>query len=214
MKQRVIVAGVIIFAFAVLLISVFRSAQIKYSVRLVHSDQAAIINSQINQEYENIFIDYYLPYPGPILPGSFWWTLKSARDQVWVALTFDTTAKAELNLLLADKRLVAAKLLFDQGNNQLGITTLSKAEKYLEKAVDLETKLEDQGVNTLDLTTTLIKASIKHRQVIKQIMLMAPDDAKATLTLIENYPRGIYGRKIKVLQQHGVPLIVDPFNGL
>lgn len=214
LKRYVVVGGVLLFSFAILLISIFRSAAVKYTFSAINANSKDQLIIAQSEAIGGVYIDYYLAYPGPVLPDSFWWPLKALRDKLWLVLTTNSTKKAELNLLFADKRLLAAKILFEKGKYEEGFTTLSKAEKYLESACELEEMIRGRGGDTLNLATTLIKASLKHRQVIKQILLIAPGDAIPKITLIEHYPRGVYGQKVHVLQDRGVVAIPDPFNGL
>jgi hypothetical protein len=212
-KKTVVVLGTLVFAFGILFVSVFRTASIKYSFNSVGAvDLNESIESR-NQELEEIKIDYYLPYQGSVMPGDLLWPIKATRDKLWLAVTTDPIRKAELNLLFADKRLVAAKELFDKGDFKEGYSTLTKAEKYLEKACDVETKIREEGSDTVDLSKKLILASLKHRQVIKQILLIAPDGVKEEVMVTEEYPRGVYGRKIHVLEQAGYHVPENPFSG-
>ena len=102
-------------------------------------------------------VDYYLPYPG-ILPDHPLYWLKMVRDRVGLITVTGKTAKAEKLLLYADKRLGAAWALIDGNKLPLGVSTLTKAEKYLEQAVQLRDNFADQ--NKLD------KAVKKHLEVL------------------------------------------------
>jgi len=213
LKRLVVISAVVLFSFAILFISVLRTASVKYSFSLINPE-SKVTTSDTKEKLEELKIDYYLAYPGPIMPDHPLWRLKALRDKLWLLITSDKYKKAELNLLFSDKRLTAAKILFEKGNYELGFTTLSKAEIYLQKACELEDEIRTSGSDTLNLTATLIKASFKHRQIIEQILLIAPEDAKANIVLVENYSRGVYGRKIHVLQSRGITPITDPFCGL
>jgi len=102
-------------------------------------------------------VDYYLPYPG-ILPDHPLYWLKMVRDRAGLLVTTGKTAKAEKLLLYADKRLGAAWALIDGNKVPLGVSTLTKGEKYLEQAVQLRDSFADK--NKLD------KAVKKHLEVL------------------------------------------------
>lgn len=102
-------------------------------------------------------VDYYLPYPG-ILPDHPLYWLKMVRDRVGLVLTTAETAKAEKLLLYADKRLGAAWALIEGNKVPLGVSTLTKAEKYLEQAVRLRDSFTDKD--------KLDKAIKKHLEVL------------------------------------------------
>lgn len=106
-------------------------------------------------------VEYVLPYPG-ILPDHLLYPVKMFRDKIMLLLISDKQKKAEVYLLLADKRLGAGKVLIDGGKNKLGVETLSKAEKYLEQAV-----LESKAFKMEKLEG----AVQKHLEVLEEIMV-------------------------------------------
>lgn len=105
-------------------------------------------------------VDYYLPYPG-ILPDHPLYWLKMVRDRIGLIITTNPQVKAEKLLLYADKRLGAAWALIDGNKLNLGVSTLSKAEKYLEQAVALTTGEEAKN--------RLGKAVLKHEEVVRRL---------------------------------------------
>lgn len=105
--------------------------------------------------------DYYLPYPG-ILPDHPMYWLKMVRDRVQLWLTTKPETKAEKLLLYADKRLGAGWALVEGNKISLGVTTLTKAEKYLEKALVMSAELDQES----SLVEKLNKASLKHKEVL------------------------------------------------
>ncbi len=127
----------IILAFAILFTSVLKSASVRYSF-----SQASLSQEKggpaVLGEQKDIEIDYYLPFPGRILPDHFLWPLKALRDKLWLLVTTDEGKKGELKLLFADKRLVMSKALFESDNPEIAFSTLTKAEKYLKEASDQE----------------------------------------------------------------------------
>ena len=112
-------------------------------------------------------VDYYLPYPG-ILPDHPLYWLKMVRDRVQLWLTTDSLQRAEKLLLYADKRLGAGWALVEGNKPGLGITTLTKAEKYLEQAVNLAQKL-GEGEAEVKFKAKLAKAIKKHEEVLSLI---------------------------------------------
>ncbi len=96
--------------------------------RMYEASQSALIKLVDNP--------YLLPYPGVLPNHPFYWT-KMVRDRVQLITTSDPTQKMRLLLLFADKRLAAGQLLIATGDEALGISTLTKAEKYLLQAYDI-----------------------------------------------------------------------------
>ena len=125
-------------------------------------------------------VDYYLPYPG-ILPDHSLYSLKMLRDRVWLFLTMDPVKKGELLLLFADKRLGAGKALIEGGKTELGISTLTKGEKYLEQSVSQAEKARQSGKNAEALIEKLSVAALKHEEFLKELLIRVPDQSKPAL---------------------------------
>jgi len=136
-------------------------------------------------------VDYFLTYPG-ILPGNFLYPLKMVRDRIWLFLTTDHLQKAQTLLLFADKRLAAGKTLIEEGKETLGITTLSKAEKYLERALTQAKVAREKGKDVEAFLNTLEKASQKHQEVLEEIQEKISEDGKKALQEVIKYPQRIY----------------------
>ncbi len=114
-------------------------------------------------------IEYNLPYPG-ILPDNPLYSLKTLRDKILIFFTSDGIKKAQLNLLLSDKRLMMGEILWEKGNTELSISTITKAEKYL-----LNTSLELVALKKQDklppgLADKVALAAKKHIEVIEKII--------------------------------------------
>lgn len=186
------------FAFAILSISVFESSSSR------HAFAAPLSSSKPVLEVQEIAIDYVLPYPGRILPDSPFWFFKAARDKVWLILTRNPLKKAEIRLLFADKRLGMSKVLFERQKAELAFLTLTKAEKYLETAM-----FEEDPTYLTKLAT----ASLKHKQVIDEILKLAPEDAKPGIIKMQSYSKNIYTQTKNVLNSKGIPSPINPFDG-
>jgi hypothetical protein len=197
----------IFFAFGILFISVLRTAKINYAF-----SSPSPTPSQTNPQ-EEIKVDYQLPYPGRILPDSPLWYLKVARDKIWFLITTDPGRQGELKLLFADKRLVSSKVLFERGKPELGFSTLTKAEKYLEEAVNIEIRTREKGLETSEFLKNLAKASLKHREIIEMILQTAPEDAKPEIIKTEDYAINAYKTCRDALLSKGLPVPKSPFDG-
>lgn len=139
-------SAALLFGLAVLLMSVF-------SVRAV-------------VDPVTVKVEYYLPYPG-VLPDSPLYKLKALRDKVLLMVTFDEARKVEKELLYADKRIGAAQALADGGKIYLAVSTATKAEKYLQSAVNRVKKLSGSGRDVKSVMMILEKAVAKHREILE-----------------------------------------------
>lgn len=158
----------LIFAFGILGASVFKTS--------------ALTTSPNYKE-----VDYFLAYPG-ILPGHILYPVKMVRDRIWLWLTVDSLRKAEVLLLFADKRLGAGKALIEGGKEELGISTLTKAEKYLERAINQEKIAKEKGKETGEFLEKLEKATLKHEAVLTELEEKVSDEAKAAIKEMLSYP--------------------------
>lgn len=114
--------------------------------------------------------EYYLPYPG-ILPDSPLFKLKAVRDRIRVLVSFDKLKRAEVELLLADKRINAAQALFDGGKEDLAVSTATKAEKYLWQSAEDTMTLARSGKDVKSMLLILSKAGVKHLEMLESMRL-------------------------------------------
>lgn len=206
MRKYLLGFAVFILAFGILSISVLKSATPRYAF-------SSPSPKPLTTETKEINVEYLLAYPGGILPDSPLWSVKAARDRFWYVLTFNPSKKSELALLFADKRLSMSKILFEREKPDLAFSTLTKAEKYLDIAVSEEAKAREKGMDTADLLTKISLASLKHREVIEEILVLAPEDAKPEIIVIENKVKNVYKMTSEVLKSKGIAAPISPFSG-
>lgn len=126
--------------------------------------------------------EYLLPFPG-ILPDHPLYFLKQVRDGILDRLIVDPLRKAEFHVLQADKRLNTGGVLVEQGKGSLAETTISKGEKYMERAA--------RGLSAFKSTGRPVPASIidkltrsmeKHVEVLTGLIAKTSGNEKAGLT--------------------------------
>jgi hypothetical protein len=204
LRKIVVSSAVFVFAFGILFTSVLRTAAVKYETNGVTSPSVLA-----DRDYK---IDYTLPYPGNILPDSFLWPLKALRDRIWLFITTDQLKKVELKILFADKRIGGAVTLFGKGKNEIALSTLTKAEKYLEDGSLTEEKLRVQGkASSEDLSLRLANAALKHYEVLLDLESKVPDDMKTTIIISRQIPIKAYERARNALLAKGITPPVNPF---
>jgi hypothetical protein len=136
-----------------------------------------------------IGVQYDLPYTG-ILPDNPLYFLKALRDNVLGLMITDPLKKSDYDLLMADKRLGGAQALFNKGENDLAITTLSKSGNYFYQAIQQAIIAKIQGNSVNDIGSRLLTASLKHQQVILQMISQANKNTKGTLRASLNRVEG------------------------
>jgi len=171
-KKIGILLLVVIFAFWILTVSVVKTSAVEdqsasknYKVTNVEpqplNEEIALVASEAAKKEVN----YFLVYPG-ILPDHFLYPIKMVRDRLQLLLITNFLKKGDLLLKYADKRLGAGQVLIEGNKIELGITTLTKAEKYFKQAVDQEKLAREKGEDTKSFLEKLSQASLKHQEVL------------------------------------------------
>ncbi len=204
LKNFLLFLGTFSVASLVLVISIFRIAEIKY----VFSQSPSPTPTTMPKVTE---VNYALAYPGSILSDSVMWPLKALRDRIWLTVTVNPAKKADLYLLIADKRLAESKILFEKGKADLGISVLTKAEKYLESAANEEKIAKKEGIDTKYFLGRFAIATLKHRQVLDEISKNAPEDAKPLIMKTQNYSKNLYNEARNGLLEAGSDVPQSPF---
>jgi len=142
------------------------------------------VNGQEQQQTLNTKekIKYALPYPG-ILPDHPLYMVKRARDYILERVIVEPVRKGEFYLLQADKRLQMGVMLMEAKKFELAESTVSKAEKYMEKATEtlLEYQRQEAVVPTHIADRLRISLS-KHEEIITDMMMGVQEGQKNGLT--------------------------------
>lgn len=197
MKKYLLGSLTFILAFGILSVSFLRYSKTSYASNYIYTDQ--VLGAKLPQ------VEYPLPYEGKILPDSTLWIAKVVRDRILLTFTFDKNQKSKLNLLFSDKRLSASKQLFDKKKPDLGLSTLTKGEKYMETA--------SNNIYDTEFANNLLLSSLKHRQIIEQdILPVAPEDLKPEIVKILDYAKNTYKISRDYLNSKGVTPPKSPFD--
>jgi len=195
-KKILTIFAVFIFAFSVLSLSVLKVAA-KAPIVNKPGQVAPVVTLAPTPKPE---IDYYLPYPG-ILPDHPLYSLKAIRDRIWLWLTTDPVRKAQLMTLFADKRLGAGRVLVEGNKINLGLSTLEKGEKYLERAVGQLEEAKKAGKTIKEEGGNLSLALQKHEEVLTKLGDRLTGEEKAALEKILSYPKNLYQRLQALLSE-------------
>lgn len=125
-------------------------------------------------------VNYELPYPG-ILPGSPLYSLKALRDKIIEIFISDPLKKSNFYLLQADKRLASGISLFDLDKGELGETTISKGQNYLEKSIDNVILAKSSQKNISDILAKIRMSSAKQKEQILLLTSSSAGDTKKRL---------------------------------
>ncbi len=206
LKKLLVALPLVLFASAILFISILRVASVKYEYNGPMNPKKGFLSSLNSQ------VDYQLPDPGTVLPDSPLWALKVMRDRLWLFITTDPYRKAEMELLFADKRLGSAKILFEQNKPDIGMATLEKGERYLTESADLERVLRGNGSDTHELLDRLTRASLRHYEIMNLMYDSAPDEARPAIIVLEMYPKRVYENARNAQLDKGIVPYENPFH--
>lgn len=180
-KKSILIGIALLFAVGILAFSVVRVSAAtqsqNYKIAPVESTSAEKLATPTAQKS----VDYLLDYPGPISPDHPLYSLKMVRDRIWLWLTNNSLKKAELLLLFADKRLGAAKALIEGNKIELGVSTMTKGEKYLERAIAQGKMAAEKGEDTQAFLEKLSQATLKHQEVLTELVNKVPESFKGSL---------------------------------
>ncbi len=196
-------AAVLTFAFFVLCISIWRvqaqSSVFDYRILTLAlpTPQPTFVPSPTPA------VDYYLPYPG-ILPDNMLYPLKMVRDRIWLFLTIDPLKKGERLLLFSDKRLGAGKTLIEGGKVELGVSTITKGEKYLEEAIAQAERARNKGKETTVLYEKLEKATLKHQEILGEVLSKVPPAFREDLKRALDYALNGHKAVVKAMEEMGI----------
>ncbi|NMC35895.1 hypothetical protein GYA49_02510 [Candidatus Beckwithbacteria bacterium] len=206
----------ILGAFTLVILSALRLAQPQMLEHGFSKPVFALVNPEASQAARLVAsevvvqneegVQYQLPYPG-ILPDHPLYWLKMLRDRVNLALTKDPLARFELLLLFADKRLGAGEALILGGQSQLGVTTVTKAEKYLVQAHNqFQTLLSSQDIDPT-IKEQFAKAFLKHQEVTARLLDKITDDSdRAVLEQTLDLDKSIFDNNLAKF----TPILVKP----
>lgn len=117
---------------------------------------------------------YNLPYPG-ILPDHPLYIVKAIRDQLMIFGTRGNVKKAQLYLLLSDKRIGMAITLSKKGKEKQAIEVAGKAEKYFFNIPQLLIDAKKQGSgSSSEFIQTLKLSNAKHKEILDSFLKDLP----------------------------------------
>ncbi len=150
--------------------------------------------NQLNEELnidENIQAQDLGVKDPKILPGDFFYFLKSFSRGVQSFFTFGTLKNAELQMKFASERILEARKLAEEGKTDLAQKTLEKQLENLQKAEKIiEKKKGDPKTETV--LEKLAAKTVKHQKVMDGIGRITPIEGLPAINeikekVIENY---------------------------
>lgn len=193
----------IFFALIILVYSVVETSAVRYAFGArdlpTNTPSPKVIN-----------VTYDLPHPGTVYPGNPLWPAKAMRDKVSLELAQGDIARAEYSLHLADKRLAAGWNLWESHDTSESLSTLQKAEKYLEQSFELlNASHEDDQYR--DLLRRMSYSSLKHREMLEHVLAECGDEARPVVTKTLDTSKDIYRKASAKMLDLGMTPPENPF---
>lgn len=161
----------IIFSIIIVMFTALRISQPSIANTNFKKSVSANNRDELKKEYEasqsalmNMKkVDYPLPYHG-ILPNHPFYWIKMMRDRLILVLTYDQFKKFQTMIFYGDKRLVSGQALITNNEDQLGVSTITKAEKYLYEASKISRNLGEEDKKEL------VRSYLKHKEIIELLL--------------------------------------------
>jgi len=99
----------------------------------------------------------------------------------------------------------------NRDKSELSVSTLTKAEKYLEEAVSLEKDARKKGSDTKALLPEIAMSILKHRQLLEEILLAAPENAKPVIVKTLDVNKRLFSDIKMSLNSQGLETPASPF---
>jgi len=207
MIGRITTTVLFVLSAGILFTSVLRAASIEFEFE---QDATPAPESPAN----HVDVDYLLPIANEGMdPDNLFWPIRAVEDRVRIAMA-DETAKADEILNVADKRLVASQMLFEEGEIGESVGSLIRAEGYLEQAHLYALSLKDYPDEDLAQTfVRIVECALKHRQVIEEMLAEAPEDARPVIVQTLDTSKRVFDEARAEITQRGLQAPVNPFEG-
>lgn len=102
------------------------------------------------------------------LPTSPFYGIKTARNYLWMNLVSGCKNKSKMALLIADKKMTEAQILFEANESKSGLVSSADAIDKLKYAYDEICKAEGDTIEINQLKTQIIKAGYAYAEVMKK----------------------------------------------
>lgn len=111
---------------------------------------------------------YKLPQSWVLLDNKYYW-LKEIRDWTWQKFSFGEENKIQLALILADKKIAEARVLWQKEKYDLAIKSYERAIEKLKYANKLVDKIENKDIIKNQFTEQIRKMTEVYRKMIEEM---------------------------------------------
>jgi len=157
----------LILAITILFVS-FARASLMITIRNEKEGKLGKIPIRLLTKNESGGVELYFYYLPEVrtLPISPFYKIKRIRDYLWISFCRQKNEKVKMALLLADKKIAEAQILFINGHAKLGISAAMDGVKKLRYADWLWDGLEENGRRTLG--EKIYRAGMAYEKVLRR----------------------------------------------
>lgn len=141
-----------------------------------------------------------------LTPKSPIWPAKALLDKAQIAVSATNKQRARVLIGLANNRLAVSEELFKIGEIEEAVSTLTKAEKYLEAAATAERSGRKKGEYTQEVLQEILEVSLMHIEVIDRLLTLCPEQACPMVNVASNYPKRLHTETKIALRSQNAPL--------
>lgn len=125
-----------------------------------------------------------------LLPDDSFYKLKVLRNKIAEKIIIDRVKKIEFDLLMADKTILASKLLMEKGKNDLAAETALKGENYysmLVQAYNIALIRQNKIPDWLDKKIT--QSAVIHQKIFKDLEKKSDEKNKKTFQVVTEFSK-------------------------
>lgn len=184
--MALVFSAFILLIFTAIKISGNGNFSTSFNFSLATGGQKKIYEKNFVSQEKALFV-----YPGILPNHPLYWT-KMIRDRVKYYLIRKPEKRLNLLLEYADKRLVSGIILIEEDEIDLGISTITKGEKYLQKAA-IYAKDNFNELENSQIYDKLIESYFKHRHELEKILISdLIDEKKQVVHRLQEYNNSLF----------------------
>ena len=122
----------------------------------------------VNKDGEKEELSYELPEPG-MLPTNPFYGFKKIRDFLWIKFSGGGYKKANVQLLVADKRMAEAKVLLEDNKSKSGLEASQEALDTLKLAKNSITEVSKETEDSKQVQSQIFKAGFAYMKILKSM---------------------------------------------
>ncbi len=149
----------------------------------------SVISTAKNAILKMNTVDYIQSSVG-LLPDNRLYKLKVLRNKIAEKIIIDQVKKIEFNLLMADKTIIASRLLMEKGKNDLAAETALKGENYYSMLVQAYNNALIRQNKIPDwLDKKITQSAVMHQKIFVDLEKKSDEKNKKTFQVVTQFSK-------------------------